>query len=700
MKSWERTEGRPSPLGAKWIEREQAYEFSLYSRHAESVTLLFYGRDDFEHPLASQSLDYRTNKSGPIWHCRIAKQALPGAVYYAYRVTGPPPQSRFEWHHFDADKILLDPYAESIFFPPTFDRQTAARPGSNAGQAPLAVLDACERRFAWKSDRPPRHESDTIIYELHVRGFTMHPNSGLTIEKRGTYAGLVDKIPYLQQLGITAVELMPVFQFDPQERNFWGYMPLSFFAPHQGYAVCPGPGPHYEFRGMVDAFHEAGIEVLLDVVYNHTCEGNESGPNYSFKGTDNNTYYLISGRPADRYENYSGAGNTMNCANRHVRRMILDSLRHWVREMHVDGFRFDLASVFSRNADGSINVNDPQLFADIVADPTLAQVRLIAEPWDIGAYELGRQLPGTSWAQWNGRFRDDVRRLVRGDGGMVGALMSRLYGSDDLFPGDRFHAFRPSQSVNYVTSHDGFTLYDLVAYDAKHNAANGHHNTDGTDQNYSWNCGWEGDENLPAEVLRMRKQQIKNFCCLLMLSNGTPMFRAGDEFMQTQGGNNNPYNQDNPTSWVDWSRRATNRDVFRFFQCMIAFRKAHPSLGRSRFWRDDVRWYGVGPTVDMSVRSHTLAVSLRGESQQDDDLYWVINAGASPVRFEIQEGDASAWAKVIDTSLASPDDFRKAGGEILLTSLSYDAPPRSVALFIHRKPRKVTDANDSRSGMP
>jgi glycogen operon protein len=685
MKSWTTVEGTPIPLGATWIEEEQAYNFALYSKHAESVTLLFYSRDDLVRPVLSRPLDYLTNKSGRVWHCRISKSALQGAEYYGYRVAGPPPEGRFEWHRFDPDKILLDPYAESVFFPPTFDRGAAARPGSNAGQAPLAVLSACEHQFEWKDRSRRQHEADTIIYELHVRGFTMHPSSGLSPEKRGTYAGLVEKIPYLKELGITVVELMPVFQFDPQENNYWGYMPLNFFAPHHGYAMRKDAGayePHLEFREMVRAFHEAGIEVILDVVYNHTCEGDEHGPNYSFKGIDNSTYYLISDQPSDRYENFSGAGNTLHCANRNVRHMVLDSLRHWVREMRVDGFRFDLASVFSRNDDGSINLSDPQLFADIVSDPKLAPVRLIAEPWDTSAYQLGQKLPGSSWSQWNGRFRDEVRRFVKGDEGMVGLLMSRLYGSDDLFPGDLSNACHPYQSINYITSHDGFTLYDLVSYNEKRNTPNGQNNTDGTNDNYSWNCGREGDENLPAEVLQLRKQQIKNFCCLLLLSNGTPMLHAGDEFMQTQGGNNNPYNQDNETSWLDWNRLGNNQDVFRFFKLMIAFRKAHPSLGRSRFWRGDVQWFGVGHSADLAGYSHSIAVSLRGQSQQDEDIYFMVNASAEALTFTIQDGSASDWKRVIDTSLESPDDFRDPGKESALRSASYEVKPRSLALFL------------------
>lgn len=690
LRRWTAREGTPFPLGVTWIEGEQAYNFALYSKHAERVTLLLYREDDVDTPALTHPFDHLTNKSGRVWHCRIPKRSMNGARYYAYSVAGPEPAGRFEWHRFDPEKVLLDPYARSVFFPAGFDRRAAMRPGPNAGKAPLGLIQACEPTFDWRGDRRPRHEWDTVIYELHIKGFTMNPNSGVSPDRRGTYAGVIEKIPYLKELGITAVELMPVFQYDPQEGNYWGYMPLSFFAPHHGYATTPSAcacEQHNEFRAMVKALHAAGIEVILDVVYNHTGEGNHSGPVYSYKGIDNSTYYLISGRPEAPYENFSGTGNTLHCANHYVRKMILDSLRYWSNEMHVDGFRFDLASIFTRRADGTIDLDDPPIFGDIVADPHLAAARLIAEPWDAaGAYHLGRDFPGITWLQWNGRFRDDVRRFVRGDPGLVGALMTRLYGSDDLFQDDRLSAYHAYQSVNYVTSHDGFTLYDLVAYDRKHNQANGHGNTDGPSDNYSWNGGWEGDAGVPPEVVKLRKRQVKNFCCVLFLSNGTPMLRAGDEFMQTQGGNSNAYNQDNETSWLDWDRLEANGDVFRFFKRMIAFRKAHRSLGRSRFWRDDVRWYGVGPAVDMAHHSRSLAFYLDGASQQDVDLYVMINAYWEDRSFTVQEGQAGEWRRVVDTALDSPDDFREPGAEVPLTSAAYLVRGRSVVALI--RPRR------------
>ncbi len=423
--TWAQTEGSPLPLGATWIEREQAFNFAVHSEHAESVTLLLYSATDLVNPLIAFRLDFLRNKSGRIWHCRMPISEISEARYYAYSVSGPTGPQLFS---FDPQKVLLDPYAKCIFFPPGFDRELAAREGSNAGKAPLGVLAAHRATFEWEGDRLQHHEFDAIVYELHVRGFTRHPNSGIDQRRAGTYAGLVEKIPYLKELGITIVELMPVFQRDPQEADYWGYMPLNFFAPHAQYASSRDEDEqHLEFRNMVKALHQACIGVILDVVYNHTVEGDHRGPIYSYKGLDGPGYYMRSSDPVNPYANYSGTGNTLNFGQSHVRKMVLDSLRCWKHEMYIDGFRFDLASVFSRNADGSLNWGEAPLFSEIAADPELGQLRLIAEPWDTGAYQLGRGFPGQSWLQWNGRFRDDIRRFVRGDAAMVPDLMRRIY---------------------------------------------------------------------------------------------------------------------------------------------------------------------------------------------------------------------------------------------------------------------------------
>jgi len=679
--SWEETEGSPLPLGVCWIEDEQAFNFAVYAEHAESVTLLLYSSADLENALLTVPFDFLRNKSGRIWHCRIPAAQMGEARYYAYSVSG---ETVPNLHSFDPQKVLLDPYSKGVFFPAAFDRQLAAREGPNAGRSPLGVLTAHRSRFDWAEDVPPYHESDAVIYELHVKGFTKNPNSGVDPSLAGTYAGLVAKIPYLKELGITVVELMPIFQRDPQQGDYWGYMPLNFFAPHAQYARSgKDDEQHLEFKNMVKAFHEAGIGIILDVVYNHTCEGDHRGPIYSFKGFDATGYYMLSCDPTNPYVNYSGTGNTLNFGQGHVRKMVMDSLRYWKREMHIDGFRFDLAYVFSRNADGSLNWREAPIFSEIAADPELGRLRLIAEPWDTGAYQLGRGFPGLTWLQWNGRFRDDVRRFVKGDPGMVPDLMRRIYGSDDLFPDNRSDAYHAYQSLNYVTSHDGFTLYDLVSYDRKNNWANGHNNQDGMDANYSWNCGHEGDEGVPPAVLALRRKQVKNFCCVLFLSNGIPMFRAGDEFLNTQFGNNNPYNQDNEIGWLNWRQLQSNQDIFRFFKSMIAFRKAHPTLCRSRFWREDVCWYGVGPVADLSYDSRSLAFCLHGGSQRDDDIYVMINAYWEELEFQIQEGAAHEWMRIVDTARASPEDFSHSG--VPLEQARYRAAPRSIVVLLRTK---------------
>ena len=681
---WAETEGLPLPLGATWIEDEQAFNFAVYAEHAETITLLLYSRHDFAVPVLTFQFDSLLNKSGRIWHCRIPLHYIRGASYYAYSVSGPAVGGL---RGFDHEKVLLDPHAKGVLFPPRFDRKLAMEPGPNAGRAPLGILPAHRTPYDWAGDVSPQPESDAIIYELHVKGFTRNPNSGVHPSRAGTYAGLIEKIPYLKDLGITVVELMPIFQRDPHEGDYWGYMPLNFFAPHAQYASSiEGDEQHREFKNMVKAFHKAGITVVLDVVYNHTCEGDHLGPIYSLKGFDAAGYYMLSSDPTNPYANHSGTGNTLSFSHAHVRKMVMDSLRYWKNEMHIDGFRFDLASIFSRNADGTLNWGEAPIFSEIAADPELGRLALIAEPWDVGCYQLGRGFPGTTWLQWNARYRDDVRRFVKGDAGMVPDLMRRIYGSDDLFPDSREHAYHAFQTVNYIDCHDGFTLYDLVSYNQKHNWKNGHDNQDGMDANYSWNCGHEG-EGASAEVLALRRKQAKDFFCLLMLSNGIPMFRAGDEFLNTQFGNNNPYNQDNEIGWLDWSQLQANPDIFRFFKRMIAFRKSHPSLCRSRFWREDISWYGIGPTVDLSPESRSLAFCLHGASQVDDDIYVMINAYWEELRFRIQEGAPQDWVRIVDTDLPSPHDFSECG--LPLQQSIYQLAPRSIVVLVRYKTKTV-----------
>ena len=659
VEAWD-DEGGLGPPGAVWLENDQAWNFTLYSRHARGVTLLLYGATNCFQPVVELQLDPLKNKTARIWHCLVHQQSVPTAQYYAYRVQGP--SGAASGHRFDAAKVLFDPYAQELFFPPDFSRESAKQPGRNDGRAILGVLPRTAQAFDRDRKPPPRHTHDLIVYELHVKGFTAR-DSSVTKEKRGTFLGVVEKIPHLAELGVTAVELMPVHQFDPQDGNYWGYMTLSFFAPHQGYAVRDAVA---EFREMVRAFHEADIEVWLDVVYNHTCEGDETGPTYSYRGIDDRSYYLSD--KGGRYLDYTGCGNTTRCAHPMVRALVLRSIEHWAQRMGVDGFRFDLASIFARNEDGSINTDSPAIAIEMSAAAVMFDLRLVAEAWDIDAYLLGRSFPGLAWRQWNGQFRDDLRSFVKGDPGMVGALMRRLYGSDDLFPDGPGDVCRPYQTVNYITSHDGFCLYDLVAYNHKHNEANGHENRDGPSDNRSWNCGWEGDVGAPPEVMELRGQQVKNFFTLLMLANGTPMFYAGDEFLNTQHGNNNPYNQDNETTWVDWSLLEKNQDVFRFFQSMIAFRKERPWIGRSRYWREDVHWFGANGSVDLGQQSRTLAYCLHGAS----DLYVMINAFWEPVRFHIQEG--KVWKRIVDTS-------RQGWLEEPVSSGDYEVAARSVVVL-------------------
>ena len=684
MDVWYAEEGAPIP-GVTYFAGVDSYNFGLYSKHATAVTLQLYAEDDLVSPLHSITFDPRHNKTSRVWHAMVPASVVDPAAFYAYSVDGPfDPGNGLR---FDRDKTLLDPMALGVYLPPQFSRDAARGPGANAGRAPLGMLDCIRHDYDWTGDRRPRrHGHDLVMYEIHVRGFTRSETSPVAAPHRGTYAGVIDMIPYLKDLGVTAVELMPVFQTDPQEGSYWGYMTMGFLALHGGYASVDGYAEQLdEFKDMVKAFHRADIEVILDVVYNHTTEGDEHGPAYGFRAIDNSTYYLLE---ADRrrYRNDTGCGNVFNAAHRYTRTFILESLRYWVHEMHVDGFRFDLASIFTRDEDGSINLADPPIVTAIRTDPALRDVRLIAEAWDLDSYQLGRSFPGLLWSQWNGQFRDSVRSFVKGDAGRVPDTMRRLYGSDDLFPDTLLDAFRPYQSVNFVTVHDGFTLYDLVSYNGKHNEANGHDNTDGTDDNRSWNCGWEGDDGVPDDVTALRIRQAKNLMTLLMLSNGTPLIRGGDEFLDTQSGNNNPYNQDNEISWLDWSRREQFAGFHRFVKRLIAFRATHPSIGRSTFWRDDVTWHGVGPHPDLADWSHSFAYHLRGASEDDDDLYVMVNAWWESLTFTVQAGSPAEWQRAFDTGAASPMDAAEDMVGVPIATMDIEVGPRSVVVLVRPRP--------------
>jgi isoamylase len=684
--------GRSYPLGATVLPG--GVNFSVFSRNADGLDLALFDQEDDARPTRVIPIDPGANRTYHYWHVFVP-DVQPGQLY-AYRAHG-----RFDpasGLRFDPGKVLLDPYGRGVVVPKNYSRDAARREGDNSATAMKSVVvDPCA--YDWEGDRPlHRPSSRTVIYEMHVRGFTRHPGSGVSENRRGTYAGLIEKIPYLHELGITAVELLPIFQFDTQDAppgrvNYWGYSPVSFFAPHQSYSSRQDPlGPVTEFRDMVKALHRAGIEVILDVVFNHTAEGGDAGPTLSFRGLDNAIYYIL-GQDRSRYANYSGTGNTLNANNPIVRRMILDSLHHWVNEMHVDGFRFDLASILDRDESGNLMPSPPVLW-DIDSDPALASTKLIAEAWDAaGLYQVGHFI-GDSWKEWNGRFRDDVRSFFRGDEGLVAPFADSLLGSPQIYA----HKERePEQSVNFVTCHDGFTLDDLVSYNQKHNEPNGEHNRDGANDNRSWNCGVEGPSNDPA-IEKLRNRQVKNFLTVTMLSLGLPMILMGDEVRRTQGGNNNAYCQDNETSWFDWTLVAKHADVHRFVTLLIArrlLRDDEPErLSLNQVLRKAKKaWHGVKlGQPDWSNSSHSLALSV--EALNEKLLFHLIlNAYWEPLDFELPPaGDQSenSWRRWIDTSLDSPDDILERHTAPAVLGRSYRAGSRSVVVLFARLADEVT----------
>jgi glycogen operon protein len=676
--------GRSSPLGATVVD--DGVNFSLYSRTATGVSLLLFDRVDDGTPSRVVGLDPATNRAYHYWYVFVP-DVRPGQIY-GYRVEGPSaPESGLR---FDSAKVLLDPYGRGVVVPKGYGREDARRPGDNAATAMKSVVVG-PGGYDWEGDVPLcRPSARTIIYEMHVRGFTRHPSSGVAEARRGTYAGLVEKIPYLQELGITAVELLPVFQFDaldcpPGKVNYWGYAPIAFFAPHQAYSSRQDPlGPVDEFRDMVKALHRAGIEVILDVVFNHTAEGDQRGPTLGFRGIDNPTYYILEAG-GGRYANYTGCGNTLNANHPVVRRMMVDSLRYWVEEMHVDGFRFDLASILSRDPSGHPLPNPPVLW-DIESDPALAGTKLLAEAWDAaGLYQVG-SFVGDAWKEWNGRFRDDVRDFFRGVPGSVRRVADRMVGSPEIYA----HKGREAeQSVNFVTCHDGFTLNDLVSYDQKHNAANGEDNRDGSDDNRSWNCGGEGPTADPA-VERLRNRQVKNYLTVTLMSLGLPMILMGDEVRQTQGGNNNVYCQDNEISWLDWRLLEKHADVHRFLRLLIerrllrtlAYEENRTSL--TTLIREAKKaWHGVQLFhPDWTDGSHSLAfgAEVRKENLR---FHLILNAYWEPLEFQLPRlEDGRPWRRWIDTALDSPDDIVPWHEATPVVGESYRAEPRSVVMLL------------------
>ena len=675
--------GAAAPLGASVCRG--GVNFSLFSKHASLVELLLFDESDSTEPSHIVPLDPQRHRTYHYWHA-FAPGLKPGQIY-AYRAHGP-----FEPHRglrFDGEKVLLDPYGLVIAVPDAYDRDAAARPGANAASAMKSVV-ADPTRYEWEGDTPlARPFVETVIYELHVRGFTRHPSSGLSSTKRGTYAGLIEKIPYLKDLGVTAVELLPVFQFDPQAApsgrvNYWGYQPVSFFAPHHAYSSHRDPlGVLDEFRDMVKALHRAGLEVILDVVFNHTAEGGQDGPTFCHRGLANEVYYMLANDKA-HYRDYTGCGNTLNANQPIVRRLIQDSLRYWVNQMHVDGFRFDLASVLSRDERGHPLPNPPVLW-DIESDPQLAGTKLIAEAWDAaGLYQVGRFV-GDSWQEWNGRFRDDVRRFMKGEHGSVSGVATRFLGSPDLFGHEEREA---EQSIHFAACHDGFTLNDLVSYNQKHNQGNGEDNRDGSDDNLSWNCGIEGPSDEVA-IESLRNRQVKNFLAVTLLAVGTPMLLMGDEVRRTQHGNNNAYCQDNEISWFDWTLLKRHGDVHRFVKELIAFRQRRDlvmdetSVSLNELLRlADLDWHGTalnGP--DWSEHSHSLAFTVKSLRSRFL-LHGMLNAYWEPLTFELPPVPAGEhrWRRCVDTSLASPNDVRRWEEAPSVAAATYLVPSRSFAL--------------------
>ncbi len=681
-----KTAARSSPIGATVFQG--GVNFSLYSRSATGVELVFFDREDDAHPSRVIPIDPAANRISHYWYTFVP-DAKPGQLY-GYRVEGPfDPAAGMR---FDPSKVLLDPYSRGVVVPRNYSQEAASVEGDNAATAMKSVIVG-PHTYDWEGDTPLcRPASRTIIYEMHVRGFTRHPSSGVSEQTRGTYAGLIEKIPYLQQLGITAVELLPVFQFDAQDAplgrvNYWGYAPVSFFAPHQAYSSRQDPlGPVNEFRDMVKALHRAGLEVILDVVFNHTAEGNQLGPTLSFRGIENSIYYILE-KDRSHYTNYSGTGNTLNGNHAIVRRMILDSLRYWVEEMHVDGFRFDLAPILERDESGNLMPNPPVLW-DIDSDPALAGTKLIAEVWDAaGLYQVGSFL-GDNWREWNGRFRDDVRSFFRGDEGSVPSLADRLLGSPQIYAHEERDA---DESVNFVTCHDGFTLNDLVSYNQKHNEANGEDNRDGANDNRSSNWGVEGPTGN-VEIEKLRNRQVKNVYAVTMLSLGLPMILMGDEVRRTQQGNNNAYCQDNEISWFDWTLLDKHADVLRFVRLLCAQRlflnadidQRYANL--SQLLRMAERtWHGVKlGQPDWSVTSHSLALYANARGQ-NLVLYLILNEYWDPLDFELPPAtNENPWRRWIDTSLDSPADIAEWHTALPVTARSYSAGPRSViVLYAH-----------------
>lgn len=659
--------GKPFPLGS--TRGEQSINFALFCPHATDVRLVIEipSGDTFSDSMEIP-LDGGKNRTGDIWHIMV--HDITPEIRYGFRVNGMSDRDRGE--RFYPEKILIDPYCRRLV-------PSRWREERHIGASPVCLVGG-ETLFDWQDDQPPRTPlADTVIYELHVRGFTHHASSN--VSHPGTYRGIIDKIPYLKALGITAVELLPVTEWDERDCrysnpssgemlvNYWGYNPISFFCLKTGYGSGSMP-PDHEFKELVRELHQAGLEVILDVVYNHTGESDYNGQTTCYRGLDNTGYYMVNTKDG-AYHNYSGCGNTFSCNNKPGMELILQSLRYWTTEMHVDGFRFDLAAIFSRDEQGQV-LDEAPLIKQIAEDPLLKDVKIIAEAWDAsGLYQVGSFSDNPRWLEWNGRFRDDVRKFMASHDDSVRTLATRIAGSSDLYqPGGR----GPLNSINFLTSHDGFTLYDLVSYEEKKNYDNGEQNRDGENHNLSWNSGAEGVTGS-KEIERLRFRRIRTFAALLFLSQGIPMITAGDEFARTQQGNNNSWCQDNEINWIDWSLSRKNKDLLRFFTKCIELRKTYPLFRRTGFFkpdtadprlRPDISWQSLQPGIqDWSPECRTLSFTLHHTGvigNCDCDFMVMINGDQTETAHFVvppvhNPPNAWHWRKIIDTSAPSPEDI-------------------------------------------
>ncbi|PPD05414.1 MAG: glycogen debranching enzyme GlgX [Methylobacter sp.] len=682
--------GSAYPPGAKL--KTGGVNFSIFSRYAAAVELLLFEQEDSPEPFQIIKLKKDVNRTFFSWHVFV--DDLPAGTWYCWRLDGPY-QPRETGLRFDKHKHLLDPWARAVSHK-RWQRGKACLPGDNGKTAMRCAV--VNEHYDWGGDKPLAIRSEkAIIYELHVRGFTRHPSSN--VKHPGTFAGLIEKIPYLQALGITHVELLPVMAFDEQDvpshtaqlglKNYWGYSTHSFFSPHPGFCVTPEHGTHLqEFRDLVKALHNAGIGVILDVVFNHTSESGAHGPTINFKGIAGDIYYHLDKIDSSIFHDYTGCGNTVNANHPFVAHFIISCLEYWVREMHVDGFRFDLASALARGSNGEA-LQDPPVLWGIELSQQLAKTKLIAEAWDAaGLYQVG-SFPGYRWGEWNGRYRDVIRRFLHGENGLIKELATRLCGSSDLYE----HQGRlPISSINFVTCHDGFTLYDLLSYNKKHNAANGEDSRDGCNNNLSFNYGVEGDTPDPG-ISAIRRQQAKNTFAMLLLSQGVPLLLAGDEFLNSQSGNNNCYCQDNELSWLDWDQAKRNQEIVRFVQEMIALRKRHHSLMRRHFLtgeinldRDlpDITWHGKlpGQLPDWEdPDNRQLAFTLAGMSPDEPDLFIVINMATTGHSVQLPVLKGRTWRLAVDTSQIPPGDIIPENRQTVYRRKHYDIAARCVVVF-------------------